>query len=245
VAEIAPPTVERTLFVPTTDAASAETGTGSPRRRLLGAGLAGSVLGVFGARQVSASGGSSTTEPSADTSAPAATEAATTTTAPPRQPTEADVELLAFILTAEMAAAELYREAAAVEGLDDQAAILYAVFEEHHRAYGNNIGGRLAKAAKNVPNASIVAEFSSDMTGAQSAGRARELEMALVATHLDALGKLEGVDAAELLAGIVIVEGQHVAALAALEGLDPENDYDVFVTETADPLTPDDYPASA
>lgn len=233
--------------MPTTDAASAETGTGSTRRRLLGAGLAGSVLGVLGARQVSASGGSSTTttEPSADTTAPAATDAATTTIAPPRRPTPADVELLAFILTAEMAASQLYGEAAAVEGIDEQATSLYTVFEEHHRAYGNNIGGRLAKAADNVANASILAEFAGDMTGPQAARRARELEMALVATHLDALGKLEGVDAAELLAGIAVVEGQHVAALAALEGLDPESDYDAFVTETVDPLTPDTYPASA
>jgi hypothetical protein len=83
------------------------------------------------------------------------------------------------------------------------------------------------------------------MTGPDAAPRARELEMALVATHLDALGKIEGVEAAEQLAAIAVVEGQHIAALAALEGLDPERDYDAFVTETADPLTPDDYPASA
>jgi ferritin-like protein len=232
--------------VPTTDAASAETGTGSTRRRLLGAGLAGSVLGVVGARQVGASGGSSTTtEPAAATSAPAATQAAATTTAPPRQPTPADVELLAFILTAEMAASDLYNDAAAVEGLDEQAASLYTVFAEHHRAYANTISAMLTKAADNVANAAVVAEFGSDMTGGQATRRARELEMALVATHLDALGKVEGVEAAERLAAIVVVEGQHIAALAALEGLDPDRDYDAFVTETADALTPDDYPASA
>jgi hypothetical protein len=233
--------------VPTTDAASAETGTGSTRRRLLGAGLAGSVLGVLGARQVSASGGSgsTTTEPAADSSAPAATEAATTTTAPPRQPTAADVELLAFLLTAELAASEMYGKAAAVEGLDSQAAVLYAVFEEHHRAYANNIAGRIGKAATNVANASVVDEFESDLTGPQAASRARELEQALVATHLDALATLEGVDAAQLLASIVVVEAQHVAALAALEGLDADRDFDAYVNDTSDALTPDDYPASA
>jgi hypothetical protein len=238
------------VLVPTTDAASAETGTGSTRRRLLGAGLAGSVLGVVGARQVGASGGSSTSttepstagsEPSADSSAPAAT----TTAAPPRQPTPDDVELLAFILTAEMAASQLYGEAAAVEGLDEQTAALYSVFSEHHLAYANNLTAMLNKAANNVANAALVDEFGSDMTGGQATPRARELEMALVATHLDALGKIEGVEAAEGLAAIAVVEGQHIAALAALEGLDPDGDYDMYVTETADPLTPDDYPASA
>lgn len=228
--------------MPTTDAASAETGTGSTRRRLLGAGLAGSVLGVFGARQVSASGGSSTTEPSSDASAPAAT---TTTTAAPRQPTPADVELLAFILTAELAATEVYEQAAAVEGLDPQTATLFSVFAEHHRAYGNNIAGRLGKAAVNVANAAIVDEFARDVSGPLAAARAHELELALVATHLDALGKLEGVDAAQLLAAIVVVEGQHVAALAALAGLDPDRDYDAYVNDVTDPLTSDDYPASA
>jgi len=119
------------------------------------------------------------------------------------------------------------------------------VFEEHHRAYANNISGRLGKAAANVANASIVDEFGTDLTGAQAPQRARELELALVATHLDALAKLEGVDAAELLASIVVVEAQHVAALAALAGLDADGDFDAYVNDTADALTPDDYPASA
>lgn len=227
--------------MPTTDAASAETGTGSTRRRLLGAGLAGSVLGVIGARQASAS---ATTEPSADSTAPAPTEATTTTIAAPRQPTDADVELLAFILTAEMAAAEMYGDAARVEGLEGQAPTLFGVFEEHHRAYGNNIAGRLGKDAVNVANQAVLDEFGAGVSSGD-ANRARELELALVATHLDALGKLEGVDAAELLASIVVVEGQHVAALAALQGLDPDADFDAFVNETTDPLTSDDYPASA
>lgn len=227
--------------MPTTDAASAETGTGSTRRRLLGAGLAGSVLGVIGARQASAS---ATTEPTADSSAAPATEAPTTTVAAPRRPSDADVELLAFIVTAEMAAAEMFGAGARADGVDDQTATLFGVFEEHHRAYANNIAGRLGKAAQNTANAAVLADFG-DGVGAGDPTRARELELALVATHLDALATLEGTDAAELLASIVVVEGQHVAALAALGGLDPDADFDAYVNETTDPLTSDDYPASA
>lgn len=230
--------------MPTTDAASAESGTGSTRRRLLGAGLAGSVLGVIGARQASASSGS-TDDSAADADAPVATPAATTTTAAPRQPTPADVELLTFLVTTELAASEMYRAAAAVDGLEAQAATLFGVFQEHHRAYANNIGGRLGKAAVNTANATLLAEFGDDLTGPDAANRARELELALVATNLDAVSTLVGIDAAELLASIVVVQAQHVAALAALAGLDPVADYAAYVTETTDPLTPDDYPASA
>ncbi len=213
------------------------------RRRLLGAGVAGTVLAAFGAQRASASSGSSTTA-SSDSTEPSATNAATTT-APPGPPTTEDKALLAFILTAELAASELYGVASEVDGIDDAAATLYAVLEEHHLAYANNIAGRLGKAALNVANASLVEEFEADMSGPDATTRGRELERMLVATHLDAVGRLEGIDAAQLLAAIVVVEGQHIAALAALDGLDPDADYAAYVTETADPMTSDDYPALA
>jgi len=71
------------------------------------------------------------------------------------------------------------------------------------------------------------------------------LELALIASHLDAIGTLEGIDASQLLAAIAVVEGEHVAALAALAGLDPDSDYAAYVRDTGEPITPDDYPTSA
>jgi hypothetical protein len=228
--------------VPETDAASAETATGSTRRRLLGAGVAGSVLAAFGAQRATASSGASSTT-DAESAEPSTTTTSTTT--PPGRPTPDDTALLAFILTAELAASELFGGAADVEGIDPAAADLFAVLEEHHRAYANNIAGRLGKAAVNGPNASVLAEFQDDLLGPDAASRGRELELALVATHLDAVGRLVGIDAAGLLASIVVVEAQHSVALGALAGLDADDDFDAYTDETVDPITPDDYPASA
>lgn len=217
--------------MPETDAASAETATGSTRRRLLGAGVAGSVLAAFGAQRAAASSDASTTT--------------TSTTTPPGRPTQDDTELLAFILTVELAASQAFGAAAKVEGIDPAATDLFAVLEEHHRAYGNNIAGRIGKSAVNRPNASILAEYQDDLLGPDAASRGRELELALVATHLDAVGKLEGIDAAGLLASIVVVEAQHSVALGVLAGLDATDDFDALTDEVVDPITPDDYPASA
>lgn len=196
------------------------------------------MLAAVGAQRVSAS---TSTTASSDSTEPGTTEAATTTTAPPGRPSLADQELLAFLLTAELAASTVYSQA----GASGEAATLFAVLAEHHLAYANNIAGRLGKAAVNAPNASLVEEFGDDLQGADAASRGRELERMLVASHLDAVSRLDGLDAAKLLAAIVVVEGQHIAALAALEGLDPAADYEAYATETADPISPDDYPAVA
>lgn len=237
-------------LVPTTDSgphAEPAPTTGTLSRRFMAAGLAGSVAALLGARAASASS-STTTEPSDEsttTSSAAPTTSTTSTTAPPRRPSEADAELLSFILTAEMAAQELYAGTVAAGSLDEQGVELFGVIAEHHRAYANNITAKLAKQAVVVSNETLVSELSEGFNGADAAETARALELDLIATHLDALTRLDGTDAAALLAAIVVVEGQHVAALAKYAGLDEDADYGAFVNEDGDPITPDDYPATA
>ena len=234
--------------MPTTDAASAENGTGGTRRRLLGAGLAGSVLAAFGAQRASASGGGGGTSTPTTTDARQSASNATTadsststpssTTLPPGPPTATDTELLAFLLTVEMAASVVYAGAQDVDGLDPATLELYAVLQEHHLAYATSIAGRIGKAAVNEANGSVVAEYEEALQGADAPMAGHALELALIASHLDAIGTLEGIDASELLAAIAVVEGEHVAALAALAGLDPDSDYDAYVTRHRRPDHP-------
>ena len=92
-----------------------------------------------------------------DTAAPPPeTEAAPTTTAPPKQPTEADIELLGFAQSLEFAAAELYGQAIPV--LSEEISLEATVFRRHHQAYGEQIGALLGRQAPGVANRTLVEE---------------------------------------------------------------------------------------
>jgi hypothetical protein len=78
----------------------------------------------------------------------------------------------------------------------------------------------LGRVAPNAPDTTILAKFDSKFTGGADdvIKAAAELESALVATHLDILGKLQGVNGATQIAAIVSAEARHVTALRDLAG---------------------------
>ena len=217
---------------------------GSRRRFLQAVGLGGALSALpLVARAASAQSGSTTTAEGAPSSA----AAVTTTTAPPKRPTDADVSLLGFIQTAEVAAFACYRSAldrAVALPIPEADIPVLQVFAEHHQAYAQQISGLLGRKAPNTVNASVVEQFGAPFesgTLEEVYIAAQELEDALTATNLSALNQLEGTDGAALIASILAVEAQHSTVMQALAGradLMPT----VGVESTEGALAPDDFP---
>ena len=82
--------------------------------------------------------------------------------------------------------------------------------------------------------AQFEAEFdTSDLEAVAAAGY--EFESSAVATYLEALGQLEGVDGAALAASILIVESRQCAVLADLGG--QGDDLDALLVNDAAPFS--------
>ena len=182
------------------------------RRRLLGIGLGGAAVSLL--PWLAGRAGATTT-----TSSTSDTTAATTTTAPPKRPSDADVDLLGFAQTVEIAAFNLYGIAAATGNFDDDEQAVIATFHDAHEAYAASLSGFLGRAAPQVMN-----PIYDEMKDAFGGDRATILEAAYtlesitVATHTEVLGELQGTDGAALIASILIVEAAHGTVLANMAG---------------------------
>ena len=197
------------------------------RRRLLGAGLSGAAISLLPWLSGRASAQSSvpSTEPgSAQTPELLTVEstAGTTTTAPPRRPTDADIELLAVAQTLELAARDLYDVAlaGAADWADADKATAVTIIREAHEAYAQSISGIIGRDAPNETNITLFDELKGDFSGdlAAVARAGASLENVLVATHIDILNALLGIDAAALLASVLVVEARHATVLNTFAG---------------------------
>jgi hypothetical protein len=231
---------------------------GSRRRFLQAVGLGGALSALpLLTRAASAQSGSTTTAGAAASSvaeetttsgASASSAAVTTTTAPPKRPTEADVSLLGFIQTAEVAAFACYRSAldrAVALPIPEADIPVFQVFAEHHQAYAQQISGLLGRTAPNTVNASVVEQFGAPFESGSLEEiyiAAQELEDALTATNISALNELVGTDGAALIASIIAVEAQHSTTMQALAG-QADVMPAVGVESTEGALSPDEFPA--
>jgi len=210
------------------------------RRRLLAAGAAGTALSLLPllagrAGAASASTGS-TTDSTGDTTADstsdttggstAETAAATTTTAPPKRPTDEDIALLSFAQMIELAARDLYNVALGKSVFADATLEAVKAIGEAHEAYAQAISGLVGRAAPNSPHTELFDQLSAGFSGSVTdvATAARSLENNLVATHVDIIGKLAGVDGSALIASMVVVEARHATVLAHIAGVDTLDD---------------------
>jgi len=110
-----------------------------------------------------------------------------------------------------------YRLAVAAATAEDEIAGLSLILD-HHIAYVHAIKGYLgpdAKAAAETPLSSPTGSVA-----AMASGLA-QLEDDTAAFHTDILAVITGMDAAKLLASIVIVEARHAAALNMISGTTP------------------------
>lgn len=194
------------------------------RRRLIGAGVAGvvgSLLPVLTTRA----------------GATAPPDQATTTTAPPRQPLDADRRLLGVAQRLELAAVALYDTALGGRQLDGEPRGIIAGIREAHEAYAQSLSAMLGKGAPDIAEQAIVDEFGAAFGGPLGGmlEAARSLENALVATHTDLVGTLEGTDGTALVASILVVEARHATVLADMADI---TDLDQLLVNEAQPIAP-------
>ena len=149
---------------------------------------------------------------------------------------DADLALLRFVQTLELAASDLYAAAVAA-GADDP---VFGVLVDQHKAYAEGIAGFVGEPA-NIRNEELYGELESafavsDQTAVATAGY--DLESAAVATHLEVLARLENIDGAKLVASMMAMEARHCVVLADMSGRG--DDLDVLLVNTADPLLPEE-----
>ncbi|MFT5025525.1 MAG: hypothetical protein ACI9CV_000272 [Ilumatobacter sp.] len=158
----------------------------------------------------------------------------TSAAAAPDKPTDADRATLVAALRLELAARDLYRQAAGE--LDGDAAQLASVVGENHGAYAQAISGAIGISAnernEDVFNAqrSLFAVSDAQAFGAA----ARTLENIAVATHTELLASYESIDAIELTASIIVTESRHAAVFTSLAGF--ASNLDEMLSNSAAPL---------
>lgn len=188
------------------------------RRRVLVAGLAGTALSLIGGRAASAG----TTPPNEE---PEPTE-------PPARPTANDVELLGSAQSFELTARDLY--AAALEaGADDQ---MIGFMHEQHQAYADILAAILGTKAPGTRDDGLYDELErsfavADVGAVAEAGS--DLESSAVATYIEMLRQLEGIDGAKTVASILVVEARSSTVLTHLAGA---TDLDALFADDAEPL---------
>lgn len=169
------------------------------RRKLIASLLAGGAIAAtapFLSSQASAAG-------ETDSSAP-----------PPRD--AADNAALNAALVRESRMAATYALAVASATGDDKAALL--LVHDHHVAYAQALKGYLATKAA-AASSQPLATPSGGITA--MATQLAALEEETVAIHTTSLESLRGLDAASLVASIIVVEARHVAALNVIAGTSP------------------------
>jgi len=205
------------------------------RRRLLTAGFAGAAASLLPWLNGTASAGTDTSTGGTEAAAP------TTTIAPVKHPTAADMVLLDFAQSVELAARDLY-DVAIDAGVFDAAIVPEIVaIREAHEGYATAISGLIGRQAANKPNAALVEALAGDFDGDPDsvAAAAAQLEDAAVATHIDIIGQLVGVDGSSLIASIVVIESRIATLLRAISGVE---ELDARLEFDTEPLSPTDYP---
>ena len=162
-----------------------------------------------------AGGAIAATAPFLASSASAEGESGPSTTAPPRRDS-ADIAALNAALVRESRMAATYAIAVAAASGDDKNALL--LVHDHHVAYAQALKGYLATEAGNASTQPL-ASPSGGITALAS--QLAALEEETVTIHTNSLETLRGIDAASLVASIIVVEARHVAALNVIAGTSP------------------------
>lgn len=179
------------------------------RRRLLVAGLAGTAATALAGQRASAT---APTEPPS-------TDASTAPTSPGR-PTAADVSLLGFAQRIELTARDLYQRAIDEGAAGDEDRVLMGL-RSNHQAAADALSAMLGRAAPQTPDDDLFGEWESRFASAdlqEVAAAGLELENTLVATHIELIGQLEGLDGVETLAATLLMESRAGTVLADLSG---------------------------
>lgn len=147
--------------------------------------------------------------------ASAAEDSATTTTAPPDR-SASDVSIVNALIEREASMVATYKAAVGSVSGEDLAALL--TIHAHHIAYVESLSAYLGTEA-GTPSGAPLALTTSGGYSAIAAQLAAH-EGATADAHIAALGRIQGIDAAALVASIITVVARHRAALLVSSGAD-------------------------
>ena len=147
--------------------------------------------------------------------ASAADDSATTTTAPPQR-ASADTAIVNALLEREASMVATYVAAVGAVTGDDKAAFL--TIHGHHVAYVESLSAFLGTEAA-TPSGTPLALSTTGGYSAIAAQLAAH-EKATEQAHIDGLSRIQGLDAAGLVASIITVVARHRAALLVSSGAD-------------------------
>ena len=155
-----------------------------------------------------------------------------------------DVDIAAYIESIELAAADTYELAKSKLTTTEVVAAADA-FIDHHRQHAVEFGAAAGRAATGRANPKLAELLGSRVLAATDEDTALavlfNLENAMAATHLAALGAFDAKTARALTASVLPVEAQHATTFGLV--LDRESEVVFPIFETADrALDPDDFP---
>ena len=148
--------------------------------------------------------------------ASAADDAATTTTTAPPQRASADTAIVNALLEREASMVATYVAAVGAVTGDDKAAFL--TIHGHHVAYVESLSAFLGTEAATPAGTPLALTTTGGYSAiaAQLAAHEKATEQA----HIDGLSRIQGLDAAGLVASIITVVARHRAALLVSSGAD-------------------------
>ena len=215
------------------------------RRGAVAAGMAGMASLLVGRVARGAPPDDSADPPDASTGGTADDATASSpppTSVAPSRPTDGDVELLAFAQAAELSARQLYADMldafADDPAIDDTRRVVFTAIREAHQGYANALSGLLGGSAAGGADQALIDELGPTFTAGvdEALLAAYDLESALVATHTELIGSLQGLDGVALIASILIVEARHGTVIADMLGLTSLDD--LLVADERDALDP-------
>jgi hypothetical protein len=195
-------------------------------------------------------GGGSATSASvsgATTTAAATTSAAPTktTTLPPAKPQAADLVVMSFANSVELALVALYSQALGTQKLGADNAKFVTRFQAHHRDHAQSFAGMGGKAITNITNQSLVSAYAGRIQSASSEQAVMqvllELETAAASSYAAALANIVATDPAYLVASILPTEARHAVVFGQKLGASASTYLPSFES-TAGAFTPAQYP---
>lgn len=174
---------------------------------------------------------------------------------------EEDAGLAVFAASVERAAAAAYEAAAARSLIKEPTLSIAVLFASHHEDHAGAFEGLIAQvtgateSTPSEPNQALLDAFAPQIEAAETAEDllmiAFTLEQAAAATYQLAMGALESIEAAAIVATIEPVEAQHAVVLGQALDLpmepddetSPENWMPAFQSDS-DALDPEAYPVS-
>lgn len=140
---------------------------------------------------------------------------------PLKQLPDADLALLNTAQSAELAVRDLYDEELTVRNFSDAQKSVLELFRDHHTAYAQALNGLLGKLASNTRHESLFSTYTNrGRSIEESLLTLQSLENILVATHTAIVGSLVGLDGADLMASILMVEARHAAVFGSAPTMD-------------------------